>query len=91
MATCRYCGGYITFRYIEGKRVPIHLSGGCRGAGRHLGYSKGSGPGFFESLGECIDQVEAIFAALNKIRFAQDDTSKAKLPPSVRIVVAPFC
>lgn len=79
MATCRYCGGHITFRHIEGRRVPIHLSGGCRGAGRHLGHSKDSGSGIFESLGECADQVVAFFATLNKIRCAQDDASKAAL------------
>lgn len=29
MARCNYCGGEITFRYIEGACTPIHLSGGC--------------------------------------------------------------
>lgn len=59
--------------------MPIHLSGGCRGAGRHKGHSTDSGLGIFESLGECVGQVAAFFAALNKIRCAQDDASKAAL------------
>lgn len=29
MAICDYCGSPIEFRYINGRPVPIHLSGGC--------------------------------------------------------------
>jgi hypothetical protein len=29
MAICDYCGSPIEFRYIDGRCVPIHLSGGC--------------------------------------------------------------
>jgi hypothetical protein len=27
--TCASCGGEIIFRYMDGRRTPIHLSGGC--------------------------------------------------------------
>ena len=27
--TCKYCGGEIIFRYVDGILKPIHLSGGC--------------------------------------------------------------
>lgn len=29
MATCSRCGQPITFRYVEGRCVPLHLHGGC--------------------------------------------------------------
>ena len=31
MPFCDYCGGEITFRYVDGRNTPIHLSGGCWG------------------------------------------------------------
>lgn len=32
MSTCKYCGQEILFRFVEGKRTPIHLDGGwCAG------------------------------------------------------------
>lgn len=37
MASCKYCGQEITFRYVDGKRTPIHLDGGwCTGQPRTL-------------------------------------------------------
>lgn len=39
MAKCKYCGGTITFRKVDGKIVPIHLTGGCSTGGYH-GYRK---------------------------------------------------
>ena len=33
MATCSRCGNSITFRYVNGRRVPLHLSGGCIDSG----------------------------------------------------------
>lgn len=29
MSICRYCGGEIEFRYVDGRNTPIHMSGGC--------------------------------------------------------------
>lgn len=31
MPKCNRCGGQITFRKVDGKTIPIHLSGGCSG------------------------------------------------------------
>ena len=32
MANCRYCGEEIEFRYVDGKCIPIHISGNwCEG------------------------------------------------------------
>ena len=33
MATCSRCGNPITFRYVDGRCVPLHLSGGCSDGG----------------------------------------------------------
>jgi len=40
MLKCNRCGGQITFRKVEGKTIPIHLSGGCSGGygGRAVRY-----------------------------------------------------
>ena len=40
MPTCNRCGGQITFRKVDGKTIPIHLSGGCSGgySGRRVRY-----------------------------------------------------
>lgn len=32
MSICSRCGGDIDFRYVDGRCIPIHLSGGCGGA-----------------------------------------------------------
>ena len=31
VSQCNVCGGKIEFRYVDGRRVPIHLGGGCGG------------------------------------------------------------
>lgn len=41
MPKCNRCGGRITFRKVDGKTIPIHLSGGCTGGyggGRRVHY-----------------------------------------------------
>lgn len=34
MPTCSRCGGEIEFRYIDGRCIPLHFSGGCGGSAR---------------------------------------------------------
>src|ERR1700722_18504806 len=38
MPTCSRCGGEIEFRYIDGRCIPLHFSGGCGGSARSDGY-----------------------------------------------------
>lgn len=35
MATCSRCGIPVTFRYVDGRLVPLHLHGGCSDGGGH--------------------------------------------------------
>lgn len=70
MASCRYCGGEITFRYINGRRVPVHLSGGCRGGGRGVQQS---------TIAILVADAGRLVRAFMDLRRAQDDASKLEL------------
>lgn len=46
MSNCRECGNPIIFRYVNGRNIPIHTSGGCNGE-----------PGrYFINTGETVKQ-----------------------------------
>ena len=64
MATCSRCGNSITFRYVDGRCVPLHLSGGCIDSGDrststdYSGYSRSEESCFFlTNCPECGDKV----------------------------------
>lgn len=64
MSTCSRCGNPITFRYVDGRCVPVHLSGVCSGGGGHSssndysGYSRSDESCcFLTNCPECGDEV----------------------------------
>jgi hypothetical protein len=64
MSICSRCGGDIDFRYVDGRCIPIHLSGGCGGGVSYApvkdysGYSRSKESCCFStSCPECGDDV----------------------------------
>ena len=64
MATCSRCGNSITFRYVDGRCVPLHLSGGCIDSGDRASFTNYSGYSrseesccFRTTCPECGDKV----------------------------------
>ena len=54
MSICRYCGGEVEFRHVDGQVTPIHLSGGwCSGGGGFS--SSGSSGRAFESYASYVN------------------------------------
>lgn len=64
MASCSRCGNPITFRYVDGRCVPLHLHGGCIDGGNSSSSTDYSGYScseesccFLTSCPECGDDV----------------------------------
>ncbi len=63
MPICSRCGGEIEFRYIDGRCIPLHFSGGCGGAARsavydYAGYNRSKeGCCFLTKCPECREPV----------------------------------
>lgn len=86
MQTCRYCGGQITFRHINGRLRPVHLTGSCRSRGYRVQPRPSS----------VLEDVASFVGAVRKLCRARDDSSKIalvqqpdfrdKIPPAIGVL-----